>query len=391
MKIKTLKYLIIINLFFLACKKTSGQKINENHSGLDNKFKQFIPKDQKIESKENIDFDNDNEQETIITTSDNDATTSYEYWFKNGKLIYQFSYPWGTINKKWFTNLDNDKQNEIIRAQGYEDGVDYVIYDIQNGKQVPLLYFNPALLDSRYPQKTFWGYPKDIKEIVINADKKILASLNNNYEREGNYTIPKNQSELPYVYFYGNTTQPDMIIKEIHEPQYKNLNEIRTLINVEKVNSLPKQAILKVNTNFNNDQEKYRIEVLKNSIDKDTYDQQHFNLPIKIYKGNTLWKSNDHLVFDKQNNCISEGFSNVAVKNNYFTIEHQDCSDYNILVNTYITFKVNGNEIYLYKYGESYFDKSDHEKDIPEKVWTEKDFGKIKFEDTTTEILQKLK
>lgn len=154
--------------------------------------------------------------------------------------------------------------------------------------------------------------------------------------------------------------------------------------------STSKEVIFNINANFNNDKIKYRIEVLKNSSDKDAYDQKHFNLPVKIYKGDTLWKSNDHLVFDKRNTCISEGFSKIAVKNNYFTIEHQDCSDYNVLVTTYITFKVIGNEIYLHKYGESYFDKSNHEKSLPMKVWSDKNFGKIKFEDVTTEFLEKL-
>ncbi|MEE6129958.1 hypothetical protein V2E39_21340 [Chryseobacterium arthrosphaerae] len=153
---------------------------------------------------------------------------------------------------------------------------------------------------------------------------------------------------------------------------------------------ISKETVYKINSDFNNYKTKYSIEVLKNSSDKDAYDQLHFNLPVRIYKGNTLWKSNDHLIFDKRNSCISEGFSTVVVKNNYFTIEHQDCSDYNILVNAYITFKVSGNEIYLYKYGGSYFDKSNHERNIPTKTWTEKNFGKIKFEEVTAELLQKL-
>ena len=152
---------------------------------------------------------------------------------------------------------------------------------------------------------------------------------------------------------------------------------------------ISKETVLKINSD-NNYKTKYSIEVLKNSSDKNAYDQLHFNLPVRIYKGDTLWKSNDHLIFDKRNSCISEGFSTVVVKNNYFTIEHQDCSDYNILVNAYITFKVSGNEIYLYKYGESYFDKSNHERNIPTKTWTEKNFGKIKFEEVTAELLQKL-
>ena len=386
---KISKYLIIVNIFFLSCKETSGQKIGNKPSDRDPKIEQLIPKDQKVVSKEKIDIDGDNEQETVITTSDADATTSYEYWFKNGKLLYQFSYPWGSINKKWLINIDNDKQYEIIRAIGYEDGIDYVIYDIQNGKQIPLLYFNPALQDTRYPGKTFWGYPGDIKELVTDADKKILASLNNNFERDGDYTMPKDQRELPFIYFKGSTSQPDMVIKEIYTPQYKSLDEIRVLVNI--AGSTTEQAVFNANASFNNDQIKYRIEVLKNNSDKDAYDQLHFNLPIKIYKGNTLWKSNDHLVFEKRNTCISEGFSTVAVKNNYFTIEHQDCSDYNVLVSAYITFKVIGNEIYLHKYGESYFDKSNHERSIPMKVWTEKNFGKIKFEDVTAEFFQKLK
>lgn len=176
------------------------------------------------------------------------------------------------------------------------------------------------------------------------------------------------------------TTKNDKDIKTDNSHTYTTIQDTVT----------SKETVFKVNANFNNDQIKYRIEVLKNNSDKDAYDQKHFNLPVKIYKGNALWKSNDHLIFDKRNSCISEGFNTVAVKNNYFTIEHQDCSDYTVLVSTYITFKVIGNEIYLHKYGESYFDKSNHEKSRPMKVWTDKNFGKIKFEDVTTGFLEKL-
>ncbi len=50
-----------------------------------------------------------------------------------------------------------------------------------------------------------------------------------------------------------------------------------------------------------------------------------------------------------------------------------------------------GNEIYLHKYGETYFDKANHERQIPEKIWTSKDFGTIKFEDVTENILIQLR
>jgi hypothetical protein len=173
-------------------------------------------------------------------------------------------------------------------------------------------------------------------------------------------------------------------------PEKGKNSAISKTTKIIKDSATSNNIVFKTNTNFNNDKIKYRIEFLKNNSDNDAYDQIHFNLPVKIFKDNKLWKSNDHLIFDKRNSCISEGFNTVVVKNNYFTLEHQDCSDYNILISAYITFKVIGDEIYLYKYGESYFDKSNHGRNIPTKIWTEKNFGKIKFEDLTVDFLQKL-
>ncbi|MDR2236628.1 MAG: hypothetical protein LBE92_10930 [Chryseobacterium sp.] len=204
---------------------------------------------------------------------------------------------------------------------------------------------------------------KTIKLKKININQKILKC-----EIPIDY-ISEEYEGLENYFHYGITNKSVGVIKDIASSG---------------------NIVFKTTALFNNDKSRYRIEVLKNTADKDAYDQLHFNLPVKIYKGNSLWKNNDRLIFDKRNSCISEGFSTIVVKNNYFTIEHQDCSDYQLLVNAYITFKVSGNEIYLYKYGESYFDKSDHERDIPEKVWTEKDFGKIKFEEVTADFLQKL-
>ena len=68
--------------------------------------------------------------------------------------------------------------------------------------------------------------------------------------------------------------------------------------------------------------------------------------------------NNDDIIFSESNTCVSEGFSDVVVKDNYFTLESQTCYDYNIIVNNYLTFRVVGNEIFLHKYGEDYFDKS---------------------------------
>lgn len=140
-------------------------------------------------------------------------------------------------------------------------------------------------------------------------------------------------------------------------------------------------------SDINNDGIKDKIVVYKNMKHSEAFDQRHFGLPIKIFKGTSngfeLWKKNDDVVFSKIESCSTEGFSKISLKEAYFTIESQICYDYNISVSSYTTFKVSNNEVYLHKYGEEYFDKANHDRKIPTKIWTTKDFGILKFEDLT--------
>lgn len=138
---------------------------------------------------------------------------------------------------------------------------------------------------------------------------------------------------------------------------------------------------------------KDKIMVYKNIYKKTDFEQQHFKLPIKIFKGNKfgykLWAENNSLLFDNYPSCVSEGYSNIVIKNNFFTIESQSCYDYNILISVYMTFKVKNSKIYLYKYSEEYFDKSNHERVIPSKKLTIKDFGKKEFVEVIIESIGK--
>ncbi len=71
---------------------------------------------------------------------------------------------------------------------------------------------------------------------------------------------------------------------------------------------------------------------------------------------------------------------------NYFTILLNSCADRSLKLKEYITYVINEDEIYLHKYGiETY---SGEGYDLPTKIWTTKDFGKIKFEDVTEDFLR---
>lgn len=138
-----------------------------------------------------------------------------------------------------------------------------------------------------------------------------------------------------------------------------------------------------------------KIILFKNPDLKNKFDSRHFGLPMKIMKGTKdgfeEWKTNNKIIYSLQNNCVSEGFDNIVYRDNFFTIESQTCYDYNILVHGYITFKVAGDKIYLHQYGEEYFDKANHDKEIPTQIWTPKDFGRVNFEEVNEGFLVQLR
>lgn len=390
-------YSIFLLSIFFSCKqnKQADQKAVINEVKTD--ILKNIPSNLKIEKQEKINIDNDPDDELIVTAVDSLSEKYFEYWYKNGNLIHEFSYPFVSINYKWFADLDDNNKKEVIRAQGYEDGVDYAIYKIKNNDEILQLYFNPGLKDERYGDKNFWAYPNDIRELAVDQDKKLLVSLDNNYPRDDDHTMPDNQRELPFVFFKGKTTQPDMELKNLKRQERIDLKDL--VKSIAKGNSpeskISMATVQEIIHDLNGDGIKDKIEIYKNTSLNDKFDQEHFRLPIKIFKGTNsgfeLWKKNNNLIYSVENTCASEGFSNIVVKDNYFTIEAQTCYDYNVLVNGFTTFKIENNEIFLYKYGEEYFDKSNHDKKIPSKVWTQKNLGKIKFQDVKESFLKKLK
>lgn len=191
MRLFTVLLILLITTLVSSCKT--------RFTGSLDVLKSKIPKELKIDTIEQLNFDAETTV-TIITASDTTAYFMYEFWFKKDVLYHKTKYPWVSINHKWFVDLNRDGRKEIIRAQGYEDGIDYVIYGIKDGKETALLYFYPALKDDRYPNQTFWGYPWDITELDINSKNELMVSLTNNYFSDGNHTIPENQTALLYLF-----------------------------------------------------------------------------------------------------------------------------------------------------------------------------------------------
>lgn len=92
-------------------------------------------------------------------------------------------------------------------------------------------------------------------------------------------------------------------------------------------------------------------------------------------------------IFEK----LSNAFKHLAQKKNL--IQRNIFTTYSycpfIKILTYMTFIVKKNRIFLHKYSEEYFDKSNHDKIIPSKTLTTKNFGKIEFDKVSLELLKK--
>ena len=210
-------------------------------------------------------------------------------------------------------------------------------------------------------------------------------------------------NSIANIYLLDQTNNSWNLIKQLKEnvlpPYHDNkyfLKLFPKLFSFDKVLKLNENRNVAYSYNFDLDQDgiKDKIILYTNDEEKGEFERIHFGLPMEIKKGlsnNTFqgWYENNNIIFKNNFNCAAEGFNRIVFKGNYFTIEDCICSDY-ISISTYTTFKIFEDKILLHKYGETYFDKADHDKKIPSKIWTQKDFNDVNFEDVTDDFLIKL-
>ncbi len=139
---------------------------------------------------------------------------------------------------------------------------------------------------------------------------------------------------------------------------------------------------------WNFDQNKFNFTLIKDSGVTNNYFDKGY-LSIKNESGNRVWNSNSIVKIAKTESPYS-AFEKLVFNRNYFTIE-QFGIEGDFITYEYITFKNVDKEFYLYKYGVDYTNKRNLDDDIPTKIWTTNDFGEIKFEDVTEELLTKVK
>jgi|GEM_PF-1047516 len=181
-----------------------------------------------------IDFNGDSKADYLCYTKKKTTNgyTLVENWVDSSLKIVRQKENYFEYDYKWFIDLDNDKIPEIIKAQGESEGIDYGVYKL-NFSEINdniLFYFNPVI---EYENKFYWGYPWEIKDIILN-NTLIKCSLDNNILRDGEITKPEWQKKIPAIIFKGKNEDEVNSLKGVRVSQIENLKNFQ----FEKIENL---------------------------------------------------------------------------------------------------------------------------------------------------------
>lgn len=116
---------------------------------------------------------------------------------------------------------------------------------------------------------------------------------------------------------------------------------------------------------------------------------------VLINQGNNKFSlsKNVNIIQTANSNCPSDGFGNIVVKDNYFTVEQNSCGGW-YFADEYITFKyiMETKQIVLQKFSQVFTDRKDPNREIPDLIANSKNFGTLEFDNFNREmIIEKLK
>lgn len=361
---KQMTKIVLACLLIVSC---NGQVTNEN--------KQYIKEDKKQ-------IENTKKEQPPVNFFDQKYFNGYMISFGDSDMAehpYRYYYNYENKEVQWFA-------------------ISYVPKDISLHN-----YWLKYLQDSNTDEVT----QSSVIEKIVNTD---LSSYNvfAVYIPKEYLDISNGESEESM--FFKNNTEVYFYLYNLSEKKWKFLSKVKTnspfigkrdffykqfpeLFSIDKVVELNENKNIAYFYDYDLDQDgiKDKIILYTNDEEKGEFERMRFGLPMEIKKGlpnNTFqtWYINNGIIPKNNFNCAAEGFNTIVFKSNYFTIENQICSSY-IEISSYTTFKVIDHKILLHKYGETYFDKAEHDKKIPPRTWTTKDFGEVKFEDVSQRFI----
>lgn len=199
---------------------------------------------------------------------------------------------------------------------------------------------------------------------------------------DGNYTLRTIEDTVRVVL----QSTPEMILSEVWFDEK----------GIDPDSEVEKTRVQSYLYDLDRDGREDELIVYRNESSNNEFSRDHFGLNVEIYRGTenglVLWTENNHVIFPYNDNCVSEGFDDgLVINNNQIILYQQTCRDYYIVINAKSTFEVRNDQIILVEYQEEYFNKADHDEEIPTRNWTSSHFGTVKFGDINSELWRKLR
>jgi hypothetical protein len=186
-----------------------------------------------------VDFNGDKKDDYISIKRNLSNTEPYatEYWYNSDFCLYRKVDLYNMdYDIKYFINLDNDSIPEILRAQGYSDGIDYFFtkQNTKNKDESVLFYFIPIIKAVNHDTLAYyWGYPWTLDSILLFSNKnetKLSCSLNHSITRDGEVYQPKNQLIFPAIIFSGEPKSGFEYTEEIGQVECLTIDTIIKMI-----------------------------------------------------------------------------------------------------------------------------------------------------------------
>lgn len=341
MEVKKYIYILIFIFSFLSCEKERKYLPNASKDVNDYQYISYKKRELVKDNKINIFEYND----TKITIEYNKSTL---FGYGNEKFnLYESFYDLdsGELDLLRYDNVNTQSQVFLVELDDYSFR-SYNIYFCQNNS---LYYLGRINIDLSKIIENVKKINIEFEIIKSNNDISIKALLNGKDFSTSDYKLEKPLK----VYI-----------------EYTNINEYTKGNILTQLNSKPDKTI----------QIEYKNDVFSIASNSDDVLTVIFN--------------NDNKKFDNANilegnvGCPDTSLDNIALKNNYFTLEKYNCND-KYYLKEYITFKYN-KDLILHRYEIEFTDKHDVDKSVPNKSYTSKDFGKVRFKNVNKEFLRNL-
>jgi len=155
-----------------------------------------------VESAEVIDFNGDKKKDFIFKLKPDSLGIINEYWINaDFSIAKKVLFTNELFHYKWFINLDDDPEPEIIEAVGDSIAANFLVIDqnLKLGIDSVLFNFKPVFIEKG---KQYWSNHKNITNIFARAKGKTVQLYYTLYETE---EVKETQNLLPILFFKGKS------------------------------------------------------------------------------------------------------------------------------------------------------------------------------------------